>query len=467
MPTSPAEAQLVRLTRRPPAGVRGAVLRASKPSEAPPLALPEAPTWQPSAAPVEPAWEALPSPSLAAADSLAPSPAFAPTPVAEAPAVAAPVAPAAAPAWAPRTEAPLAPASVPVAPASAPVAPVSGAGQAGALVEVGLDLGRSEVRVFDGTRLLNFPALLGGPVATIRRGGAALVEDHLEKNLELRWEGMTYSMGEYALEQPFLLPLNEENLLDSELNRVLMLGALALLCKKAGLVRPRFKVCLGLPVYLSRRQDALAMQLRAWEGQYSFDFRGEPIEFEVAQLDPLPQPLGAIYAAYVSGQLEPNPEELVGVIDPGHLTTDWVVYRLPNELKEVSGHTTAVAGYRLEEAVKGYLAEQMLPRINTAAVQEALFTGVYRDNQGDPIEIPDALIEEKKAIMAQHIYLTVKQSWRDLRISKMLLVGGFGRLLYPMLTQFPYFRDLQLAQDPRHANVRGFYEHAIAQPLRG
>lgn len=435
MPTSQPEAQLVRLTRRPPEGVVGRVLRAQAPEAAlAPLA--EDDDWGPAVTPPGLADPAGPSPV---------APARTPEP-AQVPSVPLPTG-----------------ATLPLGPSG--VQP-SASSHGGALVEVGLDLGRSEVRVFDGQHLLTFPALVGGPVATIRRGGAALVEDHLEHNLQLRWEGMTYSLGRYALEQPFLLPLNEENLLDGELNRVLLLGALALLCRKAGLQRPRFKVCLGLPVYLSRRQDALALQLRAWEGSYEFEFCGEAMAFDLVQLDSLPQPVGAIYAAYVTGQLEPNPEELVGVIDPGHLTTDWVVYRLPNELKDVSGHTTAVAGYRLYEAVMGYLAEQMLPRINPAAVQEALFTGVYRDNQGDPISIPESLIEEKKAIMAQQIALTVKQSWRDLRIGKMLLVGGFGRLLYPLLSQFPYFRELQLAQDARHVNVRGFYEYAVAQPLR-
>ena len=108
----------------------------------------------------------------------------------------------------------------------------------------------------------------------------------------------------------------------------------------------------------------------------------------------------------------------------------------------------------------------MVPRINPMAVQESLITGVYKDNQGDTITIPEHLVENLKEIMAQQIALTVKQSWRDLRIHRMLLVGGFGRILYPLLTKYPYFRDLQLAQDPRYYNVKGFFEYAIASPHR-
>jgi hypothetical protein len=48
----------------------------------------------------------------------------------------------------------------------------------------------------------------------------------------------------------------------------------------------------------------------------------------------------------------------------------------------------------------------------------------------------------------------------------MILVGGFGRLLYPHLTQNSYFRDLQMGQDFRYYNVRGTYEYGMATPLR-
>jgi hypothetical protein len=335
------------------------------------------------------------------------------------------------------------------------------------VINVGLDLGRSETRVFDGENLYTFPTMVGGPVATIRRGSAQLLDENLEQNLHIKLEGHEYSIGRYAMEQPFLFPVNEENIFQGELNKALVLTALALLARRTGQNQvPRYKVCLGLPVYLSRRPDYIDGALREWLGRHEFMFCGEPMTLEIVQIDTIPQPVGAVYAAILAGQLDYNPEESIGVIDPGHLTTDWVVVRLPNELTQYSGHTTAVAGYRLYEAVSSYLSEQMVPRINPMAVQESLITGVYKDNQGESLTIPEPLIENLKEIMAQQIALTVKQSWRDLRIHRMLLVGGFGRILYPLLTKYPYFRELQLAQDPRYFNVKGFFEYAIASPLR-
>ncbi|MEB3328826.1 MAG: hypothetical protein VKQ33_06300 [Candidatus Sericytochromatia bacterium] len=335
------------------------------------------------------------------------------------------------------------------------------------VINVGLDLGRSETRIYDGEHLFTFPTMVGGPVATIRRGSAQLLDENLEQNLWVKVDGHEYSIGRYAMEQPFLFPVNEENIFQGELNKALVLAALALLARRTGQGNvPRYKVCLGLPVYLSRRPEYIDASLREWLGRHDFTFCGEPTSLEIIQIDTIPQPVGAVYAAILAGQLDYNPEETIGVVDPGHLTTDWVVVRLPNELTKYSGHTTAVAGYRLYEEVASYLSEQMVPRINPMAVQESLITGVYKDNQGDTLTIPEHLVESLKEIMAQQIALTVKQSWRDLRIHRMLLVGGFGRILYPLLTKYPYFRDLQLAQDPRYYNVKGFFEYAIATPLR-
>ncbi|MDB5100877.1 MAG: hypothetical protein JWM80_5298 [Cyanobacteria bacterium RYN_339] len=383
--------------------------------------------------------------------------------MAEAPVPAAPPAPRPAPVAEERP----APPPPPQAAAPAPRASAPRASVRTDVTNVGLDLGRSETRVYDGENLYTFPTMVGGPVATIRRGSAQLLDENLEQNLHIKLDGHEYSLGRYAMEQPFLFPVNEENIFQGELNKALVLTALGLLTRRSGQAGiPRYKVCLGLPVYLSRRPDYIDGALREWLGRHEFTFCGEPMAFDIVQIDTIPQPVGAVYAAILAGQVDYNPDESIGVIDPGHLTTDWVVVRLPNELTQYSGHTTAVAGYRLYEAVSSYLSEQMVPRINPMAVQESLISGVYKDNQGESITIPEPLIENLKEIMAQQIALTVKQSWRDLRIHRMLLVGGFGRILYPLLTKYPYFRDLQLAQDPRYFNVKGFFEYAIASPLR-
>lgn len=334
------------------------------------------------------------------------------------------------------------------------------------LVTLGIDLGRSEARLYDGENLISLPAILGGPVATIRRGSSQVIESTLDTHLTVKLGAKTYSVGRYALEQPYHLPLNDLDLFADDLNLVMMLALLGLYSRRQGLEgTPKFKLCLGLPVALSRREDYVETHLHAWERLHTFELSGKLMSLEIVQIDVIPQPLGAVYAGLLTGQLDYAPDENIGVIDPGHLTTDWVVVRLPNELANYSGQSTATAGLRLTDAISSTLLDQGVLRLDPVALMEASATGQYVHN-GTTYTIPADVIDELVEMMALQIALTVKQSWRDLSIDRMLLVGGFGRLLYPHLTQHPYFRDLQLAQDPRYYNVQGAYEYAIAAPLR-
>ncbi|MBI6546646.1 MAG: hypothetical protein HY692_07615, partial [Cyanobacteria bacterium NC_groundwater_1444_Ag_S-0.65um_54_12] len=51
------------------------------------------------------------------------------------------------------------------------------------LLTLGVDLGRSEIRLYDGETLYNFPTLVGGPVSAVSRGSSRLLEEDLENNL--------------------------------------------------------------------------------------------------------------------------------------------------------------------------------------------------------------------------------------------------------------------------------------------
>lgn len=333
-------------------------------------------------------------------------------------------------------------------------------------INLGIDLGRSETRLFDGERLFVIPTLIGGPVATIRRGNARIADEALEGHLSVKVGPHAYSLGRHAQEQPFLFPVNDVDLFADDLNLALVLGMLGLYVRRMGIEGvPSLKLCLGLPVALTRRAAYTESRLAEWTKVHHFEFCGEPMTLDIVQVDYIPQPVGAVYAAILAGQLDYTPTENIGVIDPGHLSTDWVVVRLPNELTSYSGQTTAAAGFRLTEAVSTYLSEQGVTRLDPLAIMESLTTGEYVDN-GETLSVRDEVTSALVERMAQQIALTVKQSWRDLSIDRMILVGGFGRLLYPYLTQNSYFRDLQMGQDFRYYNVRGTYEYGMATPLR-
>lgn len=334
-------------------------------------------------------------------------------------------------------------------------------------INLGIDLGRSETRLYDGQQLYMIPTLIGGPVSAVRRSGAQAENEAVEQQLSIKLGRHEYTVGRHAMEQPFFFPVNDLDLFEDDLNLALMLSVIGLYVRRLAVTgTPKLKICLGLPVALCRRKAYTEQHLAEWTRLHAFEFCGDPMSVDIVQIDYIPQPVGAVYSSIFDGQLEYSPTENIGVIDPGHLSTDWIVVRLPNELSAFSGHTTASAGFRLTDVLSNHLTEQGVVRLDPLAILESLSTQEYRDN-GRTIALGDELTADLLERMAQAIALTVKQAWRDISIDRMLLVGGLGRLLYPFLTQYAYFRDLQLLTDFRYGNVRGAYEYAIASPFRG
>ncbi len=334
------------------------------------------------------------------------------------------------------------------------------------LITLGVDLGRSEIRIYDGEALYTFPTLVGGPVEVVSRGSAKILEETLAANLSVKVGKHLYSVGRQALEQPFLFPVNDIDLFAEELNLVLLLAALGLYVRKRQIAgTARFKLGLATPVFLTKRPEYAEQGAARWTRLHRFEFCGQAMEVEIAQIEVLPRSLGAIYAATLEGQLDPSPDELTAVLDPGHLATDWVVVKLPKELPRYSGHTTAAAGIRLTEAIADSLFAEGVVRVDPLAAMEAVTTGRYLDN-GREISIPAELTQGLCELMAQHVALTVKQVWRDVSIDNMILVGGFGQVLFPLLSQYPYFASLVLASDSRYFNVKGAFEYVTRIPDR-
>ncbi|MEB3186368.1 MAG: hypothetical protein VKP72_02895 [bacterium] len=334
------------------------------------------------------------------------------------------------------------------------------------IITLGIDLGRSEIRLSDGEQVIALPTLLGGPVSTVKRGQSRVGDDFLESQLAVRLGRRSYSVGQLALAQAVDFPVNDPDLFADELNLVLLLALLGLYVRRRGITgTPRFKISLGLPVGLSRRRAHVEAQLATWVGLHQFELAGENLSFEILQIEPMPTAVGAVYAALLEGQVAFSASHNVGVIDAGHTSTDYLVVRLPHELSAYSGHSPAAAGCRLEQILVEFLESEGLVRVHPLRLREALATRVYVDGS-TRIEIPETLWADTLEPLAQHVALTVKQAWRDLAIERMVLVGGFGKFLYPYLVQFPYFRDCLLADDVRHLNVRGLFEYALASPLR-
>ena len=202
-----------------------------------------------------------------------------------------------------------------------------------------------------------------------------------------------------------------------------------------------------------------------WTGTHRFEFCGQPLTVEIEQLDVLPRALASVYASTMEGLIDPGPDTTLGVVDAGHMATDWLVARLPRELPRYSGFATSVAGVRLVEVVEDILLDEGLVRINPLAALEASVTGKYVEGSRE-LELPTEALEEMRELMAQQLTLTLRQSWRDLALDQVLLTGGLGEVLAPLLEGARGLPGLVLAGSPRTGVARGAYEFAVRQPER-
>lgn len=327
------------------------------------------------------------------------------------------------------------------------------------MIKLGVDLGRSEIRLHDGNTAITFPTLLGGPVSVVRRGGLTLSREELERNLQITVDGETYSLGKFALNQPFLLPVGIQDFA-SDLNQVLLLGALGLYASHLGRTDLEVQLCIGIPVCLAEHEESLDA-IKQWQGTHRFELCGHEFTVAIAQIEVMPQPLGALYTALLNGQLEYSPEALVGIVDLGFAGSGWVVSQLPGELVQYSGFSPNLAGNRLVDQLTSELLKQGIPQVTPLAALQALETGEYRHG-GKSYPIDTKTQENILNLMAQQIALTLQQRWQPLEIDTLLVTGGLGEQLFSRLQKQPYFADAVLLENARLANATGYSEYLNA-----
>lgn len=327
------------------------------------------------------------------------------------------------------------------------------------MYKLGVDLGRSEIRLYDGTLAITLPTLLGGPVSVVRRGGLTLSGEELERNIQITMDGETYSLGKLALNQPFLLPVGTQDFA-SDLNRILLLGALGLYGYRQEVQSLDLQLCIGIPVSLTQHEASI-QAIQQWQGTHRFELSGNTFEITIHQITLVPQPMGSLYSALLNGQLDYDPEAHVGVLDLGYAGTGWMVSQLPGELAQYSGFSPNLAGSRLVEQVSQELLQQGIPQVNPLAALQAIETGTYRQG-GQSYEIDAKAQENILNLMAQQIALTLRQRWQDLSMDTILVTGGLGAKLFPKLQKYPYFSNATLVESPRLANVLGYSEYLTA-----
>lgn len=213
----------------------------------------------------------------------------------------------------------------------------------------------------------------------------------------------------------------------------------------------------GLPVaYYRHQKDAVRAAFQGKAAYVSVD--GGPEKYiSLSAVYVFPQGVGALFSAE---SLLPK-EGLVGLIDVGYYTTDYLLVELAEgEANPLSGYTSSVE-LGVSTALK-------------------LFAEAFQGNTGKPLSLSDAQVlwgkkqvsfagskmnvepmaEEARKSAGDSIIEAVRAAWSEKIdfVDQILLAGGGAVEFFPVLSG--RFFDVQLIPEAQFANAVGFYKMA-------
>lgn len=315
-------------------------------------------------------------------------------------------------------------------------------------MNIGLDVGYSEVKAVTGKRRARFPSVIGD-VQRARFslndiGGIILTEPE------------PVLIGAGAIEQSRFLRRREDRAwIHSDEWYYLALAALTELTNASA----EMIIVTGLPVSFYDDKDTPRARLLG-EHRTARDARRAQL-FRVLDVRVIPQPFGALLAASLDDHGRIRDQALatgaVGVIDVGGKTTNLLSV---NRLSEISKETASVSvgAWDVARAVRTHL-DTVCPNLdledhevmNAVQARQAKY-------YGEPVDLTP-VIDAALAPMTEKVIAEATQLWNGAAgLDTILVTGGGALLLGPELCN--HFPHAQIVPEPLWANALGFWRFA-------
>jgi hypothetical protein len=322
--------------------------------------------------------------------------------------------------------------------------------------KVGLDVGRSMVKATcSGDSVVEFP-----PLVAASGGSRALLDDKVER-LEVAWEGTRWLVGESVRGAGGARWVTDERKAGTD-SLVLALAALGKLGVQGGVA-----LCVGVPAALWAT-DGAALR-RMLTGPFTFGVNGHQRSVAVTAYV-VPEPAGAYFSCLLTPSGRISDPDLarypVAVVDIGYRSVDIA-------LIEHGG---------IQEHVTRSTARGLLTAYNRLYQRLAADVGLLSDDErmdvflalvrGDPIVLKGRtlggglrrVVEGAKPGLAEAITSDIRSALSGANYRVLLWAGGGAAWLRQQLdSAFPGGR---WPEDPRLANVHGFYRYACMMAAR-
>lgn len=319
---------------------------------------------------------------------------------------------------------------------------------------IGLDVGFGYTKAMDGAKTILFPSIISPAVELkykTQLEHPAPYPDHLAVTLD----GEPHFVGNLALQEGrFAYATLDRVRIETQEYRLLFLTALSLFVRFPD---EELFVVTGLPVDDYDDRDLIEKTL---SGRFHLMLGMQEVSFVIRRLTIVPQPCGAymdlVFRDTRGHVNEEYSQSLVGIIDIGHETTDFVLVQQNSYVERLSGSIKHGMSDIYQAAVSR-LSATYRGNWDLRSAEEAIRKGSIC-RLGEEIPVDPMLFDPDMAGLVQEITAWIHQRWRDQPLDRLVCTGGGSFLLKSYLLKT--FPGMLFIEDPQQANVRGFYKGA-------
>ncbi len=315
------------------------------------------------------------------------------------------------------------------------------------MVNVGLDVGYSSVKIVSDSKKFKFPSVVGNNEQWFSFG---------EKDSALfGYKGNEYLVGDNAIDQSQIVERREDrNWIKSEMYDVLVAYAIT----KMLYVDDKISVVSGLPLAYFNKDAELLKKILI--GSRECVINGVSVRFEIANAIIVPQPFGTLldYALTDDGGIiQDRASGRIGVIDIGGKTTNILSVE---DLSERSREATSVnvGGWTLVRHLTDVLLEKYPDMDHRSSHMEKILTDKSFTYYGKKIDVSDIVVDASM-IVSKQIEAEISQRWGSAsQFDKILVSGGGANVVGSFLEDA--FPQAVVANDNVFSNAKGFHKFA-------
>lgn len=335
------------------------------------------------------------------------------------------------------------------------------------MYKIAVDLGYGYTKgINENEKTIVFPSIVGPGKNRELAGALGAINTGIDK-IHVEIDGTEYFVGELAIEESSQVSIGtlDENKINHTHTKVLLATASALLVPQG---YKGIHLTTGLPLndFVTQRVEFEKM-LRGYETKIRFisgPLIGKTSYVRFNNVTIFPQAAGAIYTEKLLRDIHES-GELTAVIDVGHKTTDFIVFRIKNgglDLRADLSRTLDIGMSNVLSGLQNEFSNRTGKRLSYSKVF-MLFEKEKVKYAGQELDFKDFIQEAKKQV-AKYIIDGIKSVWQDELpfIEQIYLAGGASQAMWHYLKEL--HPNSVLIKDAQLANVRGFLKYAQLIP---